>query len=979
MKKKRFMKMLTSGVVMCTMVVTTCFSTNAASTSNEVSSREVKNATLSMNAATEGMVLMQNKNNVLPIASKGKIALFGGGVYRTIKGGTGSGDVYQRYTVSVWDAFKKAKYTITSSDWLEGYKTKYDAGKVEYDKANEGNPWAIYGPPYYLEDYALTDVDVAKASDADTAIYVISRNSGEGSDRTATKGDYYLSDNEYANIRKMAKNFKNSIVLLNIGGVIDTKFVKEIPELDSVLLMSQAGMEGGTAAVKVLKGEVTPSGKLTDTWAVNYSDYSSSATFSGNDGNSKQEDYTDDIFVGYRYFDTFNVTPAYEFGYGLSYTTFDMNIVSVKADAKQVSVKVKVKNTGKKYSGKEVVQVNFSAPKGTLNKPYQELAAYAKTELLAPDKSQMLTISFNTSEMSSYSEKEAAYVMEKGNYIIRVGNSSRNTHVGAVLSLDSTVKTEQLSNQMKINKQVTTLSSKGVTTYSYKDEVREIDKAQTIKLSAKALTLIDGNNSSKYDNENVTTYVTEATKKDQTKITSPYKETKVTVASKQGATLFDVYSGKITMQQFVAGLSYQKLADITEGIGWGAAITNVNAQANSVNGAAGETTGNYYDTDGIPNIVLSDGPAGIRITESYQKNSQTYYQYCTAWPVGTLLAQTWNPEVVKAVGTAIGEEMTEYGVTLWLAPGMNIHRNPLCGRNFEYYSEDPFIAGTTAIAATTGVQSYPGIGVTLKHYATNNQETDRTSEYNSLSERALREIYLKGFEMAVKGAQPMAIMTSYNGINGKPAADAFDLCTDIPRGEWGFGGLIMTDWGGGMSTPFISMHAGNDLIMPGGSQESLIAAGTDYAPQFGQDGYVINKTVYVGFSTQVVEAWNDFIASSTGTLTLATKVAVGTALNAKISQMVVDGKATVAFDTTASTTGLDPLTNTTYGRIVIYKGSYADNNTLLLGDIQKSAIHVLNIIMQSTQFTKMNADKGVKAIPYTAQFNNLKTYVTVSR
>jgi beta-glucosidase len=977
MNRKCLRGKLTAGVATCLMVTTAYVPVYAASTSNAVSERETTNAQISMQAATQGMVLLQNKNNTLPIAQKGKIALFGGGAYVTVKGGTGSGDVNQRYTVPVWDAIKKAGYSITSSNWLESYKKSFDKQKVAYDKKNAGNWWAA---PFNLPDYALTDADIKTASQTDTAIYVVSRNSGEGSDRTAKKGDYYLTDAEYANIKKMALSFKNSIVVLNVGGIIDTKFAKDIPQLDSVVLMSQAGMEGGTAALKVLDGEVTPSGKLTDTWAVNYSDYPSSTTFSSNDGNSLKEDYTDDIYVGYRYFDTFNVTPAYSFGYGLSYTSFDMKTVSVTADEKKVTVKVKVTNTGKKYSGKEVAQVYFSAPNGDLEKPYQELAAYGKTDLLAPGQSQTLTISYNTSEMSSYSEKDAAYEMEKGNYVIRVGNSSRNTHVAAALNLGSTVKTEQLSNQMKIDKKITTLSNKEVPTYSYEGEQNEIAKAQKISLSSKELELIDGNNASKYDKEDVTTYVTEATKNDQTKSTSPYKETKVTVDGVKDAKLYDVYSSKITMQQFVASLSVQKMADIVEGIGMsGNSSGIIGAQANSVPGAAGETTSNYFDTDGIPNIVLSDGPAGIRITQSYKNNNQTYYQYCTAFPIGTLLAQTWDPEVVKSTDNALGKEMLEYGATLWLAPGMNIHRNPLCGRNFEYYSEDPFIAGTMAVAATTGVQSNPGIGVTIKHYATNNQENDRTTEYNTVSERALREIYLKGFEMAIKGAQPMAIMTSYNGLNGVPAADSYDLCTDFPRGEWGFKGLIMTDWGGGMSTPSKSMHAGNDLIMPGGSQDNIVEAVIDEAPTFGKDGYVANKTVMVGWSSKAVEAWNDFVLSESGTKTVSAKVAAGTALNKKVSEMVSAGKASVAFDTTSSTTGLNVMTDTTCDRIVTYKGDYADNNTLALGDLQRSTMNVLNIIMQSTQFAKMNADKGVTATSYMEKNNNLKSYVTLSK
>ena len=1033
MKRRFILRKLTASAVTCTMFLTTCVSSlvsvyvpaYGATTSNAVSEREKKNAKFSMDAATEGMVLLENKNNALPIASKGKIALFGGGAINTIKGGTGSGDVNQRYKVSVRDGFENAGYDITSSEWIENYEEKYDKGYEEWYEKNANNPYIMMLPPYQLADYKLTDDDITAASGTDTAIYVISRSSGESSDRTETKGDYYLTDEEYANIKKMAESFKNSIVLINTGGITDTKFINEIPELDSVLLMSQGGMEGGTAVVKVLSGVVNPSGKLTATWAENYSDYPSSKTFSSNDGNSLQEDYTEDIYVGYRYFDSFNKKPAYEFGYGLSYTTFDMNVMSVQANEKQVTVKVKVKNTGN-YSGKEVAQVYFSAPSGKIDKPYQELAGYGKTDLLAPGESQVVTISYDTSEMSSYSEEDAAYIMEKGNYVVRVGNSSRNTHVGAVLTLDSTVTTEQLSNQMKIDKDIDTLSSKGNIPYSYAEEANEIANSRKIQLSSQGLNLIYGDKSSKYDDETVITYVANNTDNSQTTTSSAvnvnYSEIKKNVDVKKDATLYDVYKKNITMEQFVAGLSNEKLANIVEGIGMGGSTAPiVGAQSNSVKGAAGETTGNYYEIDGIPNIVLADGPAGIRITQSYEDDGKTYYQYATAWPIGTLLAQTWDPELVEGVGDAIGKEMNEFGVSLWLAPGMNIHRNPLCGRNFEYYSEDPFLTGTMGAAATKGVQSNSGIGVTIKHFAANNQENNRSGENNTLSERALREIYLKGFEMTVKNTQPMAIMSSYNKINGIYTGEDYDLLTDIARGEWNFEGLVMTDWYSG-ADPSKSMHAGNDLIMPGGSQESILSGVEEYAPTFAEDGYVPTKTVLYqdesGFHFKTIEQWNDFIPSADGTVTVSVKVKSGIALNDKIKDMVAAGKASVTFDTSDTETVMkvmseDVLFSTTtsaavstttggavsvttgsaveidsedvmsktsqYNRIITYKGSYTNNNTIFVGDLQKSAMNVLNIIMQTTQFAKMNADKGVKAVSYTEKYNDIKDYLTISK
>ena len=810
----------------------------AKTTDGSISAREEKNAELSMNLATQGMVLLENNNNVLPMASSGNVALFGGGAVKTVKGGTGSGDVNQRSVTSVWDGFKNAGYNVTSESWLNEFE-------AYYDEETGGSSGGLWGSPK-VEDTLISDAQIeeAKQDGTTTAVYVIARNSGEFADRLDAEGDYQLWGNEEENLKKVAANFDNVIVVLNVGGIIDTKFFHEIEGLDSLLLMSQAGMRGGDAVVKVLNGEVTPSGKLTDTWAVNYEDYSSSEGFGANDENVTQEDYTDDIYVGYRYFDTFNVTPAYEFGYGLSYTDFNIDVKDVTVDEENVTVDVKVTNVGKQYSGKEVVEVYFSAPDGALEKPYQELATYGKTDTLAPGESQTLTLSYATTEMSSYYEDYASYIMEDGDYVVRVGNSSRNTSVAAVIGLDSNVFTEQLSNQMVQDEEIDTLSNEGATPYTYEGEAEEIAKAERFELDANAIETV--NNASEYDDESVISYVYEGsdyTVVDQeanprytkapsgnnttpSQLIEPYEETiQYVEKTKENPTLLDVYQGTVTMEELLASLSVEEMSYIVEGLGWGGGSEPVvGAQANSVKGAAGETTSRYYETRAIPNTVLADGPAGIRITQSYTENGTTYYQYCTAFPIGTLIAQSWDKDVAKQFGEAIGEEMLEMGVTLWLAPGMNIHRNPLCGRNFEYYSEDPLLSGITAAATTLGVQSHEGIGVTIKHYAGNNQEDNRNAVNNTITERAFREIYLKGFEIAVKAANPMAIMTSYNLNNGMPAADDYDLCTDLARGEWGFNGLVMTDWGGGQSTPVNSMHAGNDLIMPGGSSKSIAEA-----------------------------------------------------------------------------------------------------------------------------------------------------------
>ncbi|MDO4453284.1 MAG: glycoside hydrolase family 3 C-terminal domain-containing protein [Eubacteriales bacterium] len=1004
-KNKKVAKKVLTAVLTASMVMTSGSSVFAAGvgavTTDEVSERETRNAELSMTAATQGMVLLENKDNTLPIADSGNIALYGGGAYGTVKGGTGSGDVNQRYVVNVWDGLKNAGYNITSEDWINEYK-------VAYDEAAE-NVNGLFGH-VEVADQEITDEQLeASKADTDTAIYVVARNSGEGADRKTEAGDYYLTDIEKANIQKLAENFDKCIVVLNVGGVIDTSFMQEIEGIDSLLLMSQAGMRGGDAVVKVLNGEVTPSGKLTDTWAKKYEDYPSSENFSHNDDNVDQEDYTDGIYVGYRYFDTFGVQPAYEFGYGLSYTTFDIAVDSITADKDNVTVTATVTNTGDTYSGKEVVEVYFSAPDGDLEKPYQELAAFGKTDELAPGQSQTLTLTYKTTEMSAYSEEKAAYIMEAGDYVVRVGNSSRNTKVAGVVKLDETAVTEQLSNQRVADKEIKELSKEGATPYTYEGEADEIAAAPVMEL--KATDLPSENNASPYDDESVTAYVSDTTETQYLAENLPYApESKYHGAYEEkveklegdfsSATLKDVYDGKITMEEFVSGLTVSEMADIViggnkvpgaSGQAAGATSDNANqlsdgtmfgAQANSVSGAAGETAGIYIESKKIPNIVLADGPAGLRITREEEGEDGTkYYQFCTAWPIGTLLAQSWDTENIQTVGAAFGEELHEFGITTLLAPGMNIHRNPLCGRNFEYFSEDPFLTGSVAIAETTGIQSNPGVGVSLKHFAGNSQEDNRNAVNNTISERTFREIYLKGFEMAVKGAKPMTIMTSYNLNNGVPAADDYDLCTDIARGEWGFDGLIMTDWGGGQSTPAISMHAGNDLIMPGNSVDNIKTEGFgDVAPTFAEDDIYPEVTIGQGwFGPRATTAWGEFVLSADGKVTFEKTVKTDD-YNAAVRPAVVDGEETEkAVKDLIAELG-DAVTVTDNGdgtTTIVYKGDYKENN-ITLGDLQKSTINILNVVMESNQFASLFDD--VESSSYTQdRADQLEVYSTVEK
>ena len=809
-----------------------------AATTGEISKREKEHMQLVRELAGECMTLLEN-DGALPLKNAGKIALFGNGARHTVKGGTGSGDVNTRSVATIEEGMEAAGFEITTKSWLEKYDQIYAAAQKEYwDEvgkiATEKKlPEIVVTFSFAFAEPAapfVTEEDV-KASDTDTAVYVIARNSGEGSDRFNRRGDYLLSEHETANIRFLAEHYEKTIVILNVANVIDMKEIQEA-KVNTVLLAGQAGNIGGYAVADVLLGKTLPSGKLTDTWAVNYSDYPSSENFSHNNGNVDDEYYNDGIYVGYRYFDTFNVTPSYCFGYGKSYTDFSIETVDVKADEEVVEVTAKVTNTGDTYAGKEVVQVYYSALDGHIEKPYQELAGFGKTGLLKPGESQTLKISFKTASMASYCEKCAAWMLEEGTYYIRVGNSSRNTKVAAALSLDKTVVITQLENMFADTEILEEIKKNSIAPYSYEDEEKEKAAAPVIVLDPEK-------------------FVTEVVEYSQVPEALPeFKEL-------EKVTMEDVKAGKATLADLVSQLSVEEMANVCNGtakmgIAGGSFIGNA---SNLAPGAAGDTTSILSDR-GIENVIMADGPAGLRLVphfivdkdgnkiddgvfadfnlncqEEIPEGGKEYFQYCTAIPVATLLAQSWDMELIEKCGEIVGREMEEFHITLWLAPGMNIHRNPLCGRNFEYYSEDPLLTGMCAAADTKGVQSHKGMGTTIKHFAANSQEDNRMFNNAHISERALREIYLKGFEIAVKTAQPMSIMTSYNLINGTHSANHHDLLTSVARDEWGFAGLVMTDWGtseevGFMfgynekqkyscSSPVTCITAGNDLQMPG--------------------------------------------------------------------------------------------------------------------------------------------------------------------
>ena len=763
----------------------------------EPSEREIRHRALAGKAAAEGIVLLKN-DGVLPLKLSDPIALFGSGADKTVKGGIGSGDVNNRENISIFRGVREAGAAVTSLEWLKDYDRRYDDAREKWkekileDAHHVDNPFDAYAAnPFVLpEGRSITEKDLKGAC---AALYVISRISGEGKDRRLAEGDYYLSRREREDILYLDQQGLPLILILNAGGPVElTDILREADNIRAVLNISQPGQEGGTAVADILFGKAVPEGKLTATWAERYEDYPCADSFSYLNGNLEKEEYREGIYVGYRYFDSFGVKPLFPFGHGLSYTSFEMKFHEIKAKENALGAEVTVTNTGKSYAGREVVQVYVSLPRTGTEKEYRRLAGFRKTDSLKPGESQNVVVEIRQKQLAVFSEERQAWIVEKGMYGIWIGGSSAEARLCAFVKVPEEVILEETHRICPREEMFAELCMNG----SEKD-IRRTPAEKEGQLSV---------------------YEFIPRREKQKKYEAP-AERRYPVEA-----LIPLLYGNIT-----SGASTLGSAGIR------------------VPGSAGESTEALEEKYGIRSLIMADGPAGIRLRQSYQvdrasdtvygtgvlgslengflepmelhENADTYFQYCTAFPVGTALAQTWDAELLREFGCAVAEEMEEYHVDLWLAPGMNIQRNPLCGRNFEYFSEDPLLTGVLAAAVTQGVQSRPGCGVTIKHFACNNQEDNRMGVDACISERALREIYLRGFEIAVKESAPAAVMSSYNLLNGVHAANSRDLCTVLAREEWGFEGVIMSDWNTTVpadgSVPWKCAAAGNDIIMPG--------------------------------------------------------------------------------------------------------------------------------------------------------------------
>ena len=745
--------------------------------------------------------LFLKRSGKLPLPGPCEIALYGSGARHTVKGGTGSGEVNSRSFLNIEESLSRAGFQILTKDWLDRYdavrkdayaaflkKIRSDARKHRTSPLIEGMGAVMPEPEY----------EIPLEQRCNTAVYVLSRISGEGSDRKVVPGDVLLSESEKRDILALQEMYPVFLLVLNVGGPVDLSPV--VQDVDDILLLSQLGVQTSAVLSDILLGEAYPSGKLTTSW-VRGGDFCPQAEF----GEKEETHYKEGIYVGYRYYDAAHVKPLFPFGFGLGYTDFRLEPGAVTLAGEQVTVSAQVRNTGA-FSGKEVVQLYLSSPWGALDQPAQALAAYGKTRELAPGESCRMELRFKMSDLASFDEARSAYVLEKGDYVLRCGNSSRKSKPMALLRLTHEVVTLQARDLL------------GKPDFSdWKPEGPEpVPEGLPVYV---------------LDAESIPTKTLSDTR-------TPRPDPMVQALTDEELVFLNIGGFKLKDRSSVVGDS-------------GFAIP----------GTAGETT-SQLKAKGFPAIIMADGPAGVRLARDYYedkkgahslssamlptmidllpapvrssmrrqkklpKGAVVKHRYATAIPIGTAIAQSFSLSLAESCGDIVGDEMERFGIHLWLAPALNIHRSILCGRNFEYFSEDPLVSGLTAAAITRGVQKHPGRGVTIKHFAANNQETNRYNNNSNVSQRALQEIYLKGFGLCVRESQPCAVMTSYNLINGVHTSESRELTEDILRGEFGFQGIVMTDWVVGGSLMYNSRRypmpnagkvalAGGDLFMPG--------------------------------------------------------------------------------------------------------------------------------------------------------------------
>lgn len=787
--------------------------------------------------AEESIVLLKNADHILPLKEKKEITFFGRTQIGTLYSGNGSGGANIAGCGTILEECEK-RGIKPESLLKEFYEYKASAEQVteedEFDwtkvseMVNSGIMYEIFGKyKAPLDEYDVPETLIFQAAEkTDTAIFVIGRNSGgEECDRHLPE-DYYLTRSEESLLKDICTHFANVVIVLNVNGLIDLSWMKKYASIKSLLFIGIPGEEGASALAGILTGEINPSGKLAVTIAEHYEDYPSADHFSWDKehlenildyesyGLSSEENgstgftkspvtvYWEDIYTGYRYFDTFGKQVLYPFGYGLSYTAFAISDALVKKQNGGIMVTADVKNIGE-MSGKEVIQIYLSKvyPAEGVERPYQELKGFEKTSDLAPGEKEQVKIWIPWRELAVYDEERAAWVIESGDYLLKMGNSSRDTFVKGLICVEKTILAEQCTNCLNI-------------TECNNGKIEFLTQKENDAEMASVLNITEQNKDVSGQN------IIFVTPEDVHDVQENRKCGKETI-SKAETTV-----SEREKERNLAELSIKELAALCVGYGPGtpfAAVGDRSDPSTIFDDEGKPMTTNSHPTGypgyvspaieekGIKSVFYKDGPAGIG---------------GVAWPTEMLIACSFDKKLWQMFGDAVGKECEEQQVNVWLAPAVNLHRNPLCGRNFEYFSEDPYLTGVCACEITKGVQNSRPVIVCPKHFAANEQETFRRGNAGKnvdavdsiLTERALREQYLKPFEMLVKDAGIACIMTSFNKINGSFSGGSHDLCTHILREEWGFEGAVVTDWGDMdmVVDGADAVAAGNDIVMPGG-------------------------------------------------------------------------------------------------------------------------------------------------------------------
>lgn len=724
--------------------------------------------------AADGIVLLKNEDKTLPITGQTRVAVFGRSAVNYFTVGYGSGgDVVSPYRRNLMEGLLEHGVKVDGI-----LASQYETWCSRPRNVPDEGYWAHW--PMSNPEMPLKAEDVAAAAlRCDMALVVIGRAAGESRENVLKPGSYYLTDREKAMLDVVATYFHRVCLVMDCGNVIDMSWMRDYEnKLTAIVYAWQGGMESGTALADVLTGAVNPSGKLTDTIAVKYEDYPSSQSFGAMAFNA----YTEDIYVGYRYFETFAPDRVlYPFGFGLSYTRFRLSSQAA-VSGNQVTVNTTVENVGDE-AGREVVQVYVDLPCGTLGNPKRVLAGFKKTGLLQPGQQQVVDVSFDLASLASFDDTgctghKDAFVLEAGNYCVQAGTSIRDVKAVVCIVKQGLEVVRQLHECNAVRPE------HGFCRMVNKGGALDMEMVPTANRNLK---------------QDILAHLPQELTPGQTEFTFE-----------------DVKARRCTPEEFVAQLSDRELDDITHGFGL---MNDPSGPAGNAGSLGGVTEA--LKKRGIPTVITTDGPSGIRIRRT-----------CSLLPCGTCLASTFDPEGVEALYRLLGREMVLQGTQVLLGPGMNIHRNPLCGRNFEYYSEDPLLTGKIAAAMVRGIQSQ-GVSACPKHFACNNQETNRNKCDSRLSQRAQREIYLKGFEIAVKESDPWCLMTSYNLVNGVWSHYHYELVTDILHDEWGYRGLTITDWwmqpGAAPEFPAITndacrIRAQVDVLMPGEIQERTLVA-----------------------------------------------------------------------------------------------------------------------------------------------------------